>query len=156
MSVPVKLKRLPHGEGLPLPAYATAGAAGMDVVSAEDVVLAPHLAVEPLHAMFLAPARPRGELLARGEKAAVLAQHQRHPARLEQRARTIELVDHVLLAPLGGDHAGGAELLGQRRQPLGVRRRIAQHHPMARLLERRGEVAHGGQHQHQLLTMPRE
>ena len=41
MSVPVKLKRLPHGEGLPLPAYATAGAAGMDVVSAEDVVLAP-------------------------------------------------------------------------------------------------------------------
>lgn len=41
MSVPVKLKRLPHGEGLPLPAYATAGAAGMDVVSAEDVLLAP-------------------------------------------------------------------------------------------------------------------
>jgi len=41
MSVPVRLKRLPHGEGLPLPAYATAGAAGMDVVSAEDVVIAP-------------------------------------------------------------------------------------------------------------------
>jgi len=41
VSVPVKLKRLPHGEGLPLPAYATAGAAGMDVVSAEDVLLAP-------------------------------------------------------------------------------------------------------------------
>ncbi len=29
--------RLPHGEGLPLPGYATAGAAGMDVVSAEEV-----------------------------------------------------------------------------------------------------------------------
>ncbi|MFN3990455.1 MAG: dUTP diphosphatase [Erythrobacter sp.] len=41
MSVAVKLKRLPHGEGLPLPAYATPGAAGMDVVSAEDVVIAP-------------------------------------------------------------------------------------------------------------------
>ncbi|MBU2588397.1 MAG: dUTP diphosphatase [Alphaproteobacteria bacterium] len=43
MSVPVavQLKRLPHGEGLPLPAYATSGAAGMDVVSAEDVVIAP-------------------------------------------------------------------------------------------------------------------
>jgi dUTP pyrophosphatase len=43
MSVPVKVavKRLPHGEGLDLPAYATSGAAGMDVVSAEDTVLAP-------------------------------------------------------------------------------------------------------------------
>lgn len=39
--VPVLVKRLPHGEGLPLPAYATDGAAGMDVVSAEDVVIAP-------------------------------------------------------------------------------------------------------------------
>lgn len=39
--VAVRLKRLPHGEGLPLPAYATAGAAGMDVVAAEDVVIAP-------------------------------------------------------------------------------------------------------------------
>ncbi|MDZ4138126.1 MAG: dUTP diphosphatase [Erythrobacter sp.] len=37
----VEVKRLPHGEGLPLPAYATSGAAGMDVVSAEDVVIAP-------------------------------------------------------------------------------------------------------------------
>jgi len=40
-SVKVELKRLPHGEGLPLPAYATDGAAGMDVVSAEDVTIAP-------------------------------------------------------------------------------------------------------------------
>lgn len=39
--VNVEVKRLPHGEGLPLPAYATSGAAGMDVVSAEDVTLAP-------------------------------------------------------------------------------------------------------------------
>ncbi|RVU07059.1 dUTP diphosphatase [Novosphingobium umbonatum] len=39
--IPVRLKRLPHGEDLPLPAYATSGAAGMDVVSAEDVVIAP-------------------------------------------------------------------------------------------------------------------
>ncbi len=39
--VPVEVKRLPHGAGLDLPAYATAGAAGMDVVSAEDVVLEP-------------------------------------------------------------------------------------------------------------------
>lgn len=39
--VPVLVKRLPHGQDLPLPAYATDGAAGMDVVSAEDVDLAP-------------------------------------------------------------------------------------------------------------------
>ena len=37
----IAVKRLPHGDGLPLPAYATAGAAGMDVVAAEDVTLAP-------------------------------------------------------------------------------------------------------------------
>lgn len=41
MTIPVQVKRLPHGAGLPLPAYATTGAAGMDVVSAEDVVIAP-------------------------------------------------------------------------------------------------------------------
>ena len=40
-SVPVPVKRLPHFEGLELPAYATEGAAGMDVLSAEDVTLAP-------------------------------------------------------------------------------------------------------------------
>jgi dUTP pyrophosphatase len=39
--VPVMVKVLPHGESLPLPAYATEGAAGMDVVSAEDVTIAP-------------------------------------------------------------------------------------------------------------------
>ncbi|MBB6124323.1 dUTP diphosphatase [Sphingobium subterraneum] len=39
--ITIALKRLPHGEGLPLPAYATDGAAGMDVVAAEDVDLAP-------------------------------------------------------------------------------------------------------------------
>ncbi|WP_421836826.1 dUTP diphosphatase [Novosphingobium sp.] len=39
--VPVMVKRLPGNDDLPLPAYATAGAAGMDVVSAEDVDIAP-------------------------------------------------------------------------------------------------------------------
>lgn len=41
MTVAIRLKRLPHGEGLPLPAYATAHAAGLDVVAAEDVTLEP-------------------------------------------------------------------------------------------------------------------
>lgn len=39
--VGVRLKRLPHGAGLDLPAYATGGAAGMDVLAAEDCVIAP-------------------------------------------------------------------------------------------------------------------
>ena len=39
--VGVRVKRLPHGQDLALPAYATSGAAGMDVLSAEDVTIAP-------------------------------------------------------------------------------------------------------------------
>jgi dUTP pyrophosphatase len=39
--VPVLVKRLPHFDGLELPAYATEGAAGMDVLAAEDVLLVP-------------------------------------------------------------------------------------------------------------------
>jgi len=38
--VPVLVRRLEHGQDLPLPAYATDGAAGMDIVSAEDVTIA--------------------------------------------------------------------------------------------------------------------
>lgn len=41
MTIAIKLKRLPHGDGLPLPVYATAHAAGMDVVAAEDLTLHP-------------------------------------------------------------------------------------------------------------------
>ena len=37
----IALTRLPHGEGLPLPSYATEGAAGLDVVAAEELVLEP-------------------------------------------------------------------------------------------------------------------
>ena len=37
----IALKRLPHGADLPLPALASAGAAGMDVVAAESLTLAP-------------------------------------------------------------------------------------------------------------------
>jgi len=39
--IEIHLKRLPHGEGLPAPAYATTGAAGLDIVSAEDILLGP-------------------------------------------------------------------------------------------------------------------
>jgi dUTP pyrophosphatase len=40
-TIAIEVKRLPHGQGLDLPRYATAGAAGMDIVSAEDVSIAP-------------------------------------------------------------------------------------------------------------------
>ncbi|KPF77514.1 deoxyuridine 5'-triphosphate nucleotidohydrolase [alpha proteobacterium AAP81b] len=41
--IAIAIQVLPHGEGLPLPVYATEGAAGMDVVAAVDapLVLAP-------------------------------------------------------------------------------------------------------------------
>jgi len=43
VSVAVALRRLPHGADLPLPAYATGGSAGMDLLAAvtEPVTLAP-------------------------------------------------------------------------------------------------------------------
>lgn len=37
----LRIQRLPHGEGLPLPAYQSAGAAGLDLPAAVDVELAP-------------------------------------------------------------------------------------------------------------------
>lgn len=39
--IAIALQRLPNGGGLPLPAYASAGAAGMDVVAAETLTLRP-------------------------------------------------------------------------------------------------------------------
>lgn len=39
--IDIQLMRLPNGAGLPVPAYATAHAAGMDVVSAEEITLNP-------------------------------------------------------------------------------------------------------------------
>ena len=39
--IDIQLQRLPHGNGLPAPTYATDGAAGLDVVAAEDLTLAP-------------------------------------------------------------------------------------------------------------------
>jgi dUTP pyrophosphatase len=43
MNVPVRVRRLPHNQDLPLPVYATEGAAGMDLLAAvtEPVVIAP-------------------------------------------------------------------------------------------------------------------
>ena len=42
-TLPITVRRLPHAEGLPLPAYATPGAAGMDLLAAvtEPLVISP-------------------------------------------------------------------------------------------------------------------
>ena len=41
MTSEIRVKRLPNSGGLPLPAYASDGAAGMDVVAAESLTLRP-------------------------------------------------------------------------------------------------------------------
>jgi dUTP pyrophosphatase len=43
MSVTIQVRRLPHSDGLPLPAYATPGAAGMDLLAA----IAAPVTIEP-------------------------------------------------------------------------------------------------------------
>lgn len=67
--IAIALQRLPHGEDLPLPAYATDGAAGMDVVAAEATTLAPgaRAAIATGFAMAIPPGfevqvRPRSGL----------------------------------------------------------------------------------------------
>lgn len=39
--IDIRLKRLPNGDGLPVPIYASEHAAGLDVVAAEDLTLKP-------------------------------------------------------------------------------------------------------------------
>ena len=39
--IDIELQWLPHGKGLPAPSYVTDGAAGLDIVAAEDLVLEP-------------------------------------------------------------------------------------------------------------------
>ena len=39
--IEIRIQRLPNGGGLPLPAYASDGAAGMDVVAAESLTIRP-------------------------------------------------------------------------------------------------------------------
>jgi dUTP pyrophosphatase len=66
-AVAIEVVRLPHAHGLPLPSYATEGAAGMDIVAAvsEPLVLAPgaralvptglRIAVPPGHELQVRP-----------------------------------------------------------------------------------------------------
>ena len=118
--VAVAIKRLPHGEGLDLPHYATGGAAGMDVVSAEDVTIPPggRHAVATGLAMAIPPGyeiqvRPRSGLALkhgitvpntpgtidsdyRGELKVILINHGQEPFPIARGDRVAQLV----LAPV--------------------------------------------------------
>lgn len=114
----VAVKILPHGEGLPLPAYATAGAAGMDLCAALDapVTLQPGerrlipsgLAIA-LPQGFEAQLRPRSGLALkngvtvlnspgtidcdyRGEVKALLINHGAEPFTIERGMRIAQIV----------------------------------------------------------------
>jgi dUTP pyrophosphatase len=118
--VEIKIKRLPHAEGLPLPAYQTCGAAGLDLVAAlpanAPVVLPPGgraliptgLIVE-IAAGYEAQARPRSGLALnhgvtvlnspgtidsdyRGEVGVILINHGEKPFEINRGARIAQLV----------------------------------------------------------------
>ncbi len=61
--VTLRVVRLPHGEGLPLPAYATAGAAGMDLLAAVEAPLVIPPGARALVPTGLAVAVPPGHEL---------------------------------------------------------------------------------------------
>ena len=60
MRVTIQVRRLPHGEGLPLPAYATAGAAGMDLLAADTTPVTVDPGKRALIPTGLTIALPRG------------------------------------------------------------------------------------------------
>lgn len=72
--IPVSIRQLPNGEGLPLPAYATAQSSGLDLAAAltEDIVIGPgkHTVIPTGIAIalpdgFEAQVRPRSGLAAK-------------------------------------------------------------------------------------------
>lgn len=118
--------RLPHGEGLPLPSRATAHSAGMDLVAAVDVVIAP--GSRELVPTGLKVAVPSGyELQLRPRSGLAL----RHGITLPNTPATID-ADYrgelqVILINLGGEpftvHRGDriAQMLVQRVEPVSFR-----------------------------------
>ncbi|MFS8035781.1 dUTP diphosphatase [Xanthobacter sp. AM11] len=119
-ALPVRIRRLPHAAGLPLPTYATAGAAGLDLVCAlpgdAPAVLPPggHAAIPTGFALalpegFEGQVRPRSGLARnfgvtvlnapgtidcdyRGEVAVLLVNHGPEPFTVSRGMRVAQLV----------------------------------------------------------------
>jgi dUTP pyrophosphatase len=118
--IDLAIERLPHGADLPLPAYASEGAAGLDLLAAAPVALAPGArAAVPTGVRLALPAgtegqvRPRSGLALRhgvtvlnapgtidadyrGEIIVVLVNHGSEPVTIERGSRVAQLV----LAPV--------------------------------------------------------
>lgn len=120
LTIDLRVQRLPHAQGLPLPRYETSGAAGMDLIAAladgEAMVLQPgERALVPtglaiaLPDGFEAQVRPRSGLAAkngvtvlnspgtidcdyRGEVKVILINHGREPYTIERGARIAQMV----------------------------------------------------------------
>jgi dUTP pyrophosphatase len=118
--VEIKIKRLPHAEGLPLPAYQTCGAAGLDLVAALPAnapvllppggrALIPTGLIMEIAAGYEAQARPRSGLALnhgvtvlnspgtidsdyRGEVGVILINHGDKPFEVTRGARIAQLV----------------------------------------------------------------
>ena len=136
MRVTVRVKRLPHGEGLPLPAYQSAHAAGLDVVagvpegepmvlkSGERALIATGFALEvPIG--YEAQVRPRSGLAIkhgvtllnspgtidadyRGELMLIVINHGAEPFTIRRGDRIVQLV----IAPVSRVEIAEAEDLG--------------------------------------------
>ena len=147
--VNVEITVLPHGEGLDLPRYASEGAAGMDVLAAEDAILAPgarHAVATGLRVAipdgYEIQVRPRSGLALRsglsvpnapgtidsdyrGELKVLLINHGADEVVIARGDRVAQLV----LAPR---HAGGMGA-GRPARSDGARRgRLRVHRPMTR------------------------
>ena len=119
--IEIKFTRLPHGDGLPLPQYASEAAAGLDITSAEDLVLEPGkrhafatgLAIEIPHG-FEVQVRPRSGLAIRygvtclntpgtidsdyrGEVKVILINHGEEPFHVRRGERIAQLVPAPVL-----------------------------------------------------------
>jgi len=75
VTLPLRIRRLPHAAGLPLPAYASAGAAGLDLAAAlpagAPIVLAPgERAAVPTGLELALPAGHQGQVRPRSGLAA--------------------------------------------------------------------------------------
>ncbi|HEX6218617.1 MAG TPA: dUTP diphosphatase [Sphingomicrobium sp.] len=119
--IEIKFTRLPHGDGLPLPQYASDAAAGLDITSAEELVLDPGkrhafatgLAIEIPHG-YEVQVRPRSGLAIkhgvtclntpgtidsdyRGEVKVILINHGEEPFHVRRGERIAQLVPAPVL-----------------------------------------------------------